>query len=192
MIDLKKNDFPASLETKKLNLRILRKDDVSDIYKIYFDHESSLLDDWEPMRDISRAETLVSNSIKYFNSKEALRYGIELKSVEKIIGVCCVWEFDDTNNKCMIYYQINRNEWNKGYTTESVGKLFWYAFEGLKVNRIEAYVTPGNKASIKVLLKNGFVNEGVMREMEYYKGKYQDGIVFGMIRKDWDTQNTKL
>jgi len=35
MIDLKKNDFPASLETKRLNLRILRKDDVSDIYKIY-------------------------------------------------------------------------------------------------------------------------------------------------------------
>ncbi len=57
-------------------------------------------------------------------------------------------------------------------------------FKGLKVNRIEAYVTPGNKASIKVLLKNGFVNEGVMREMEYYKGKYQDGIVFGMFRKD--------
>ena len=92
----------------------------------------------------------------------------------------------------MIYFQINRKEWNKGYATESIGKLVCYAFEELKVNRIEAYVTPGNEGSIKVLLKNGFVNEGLMREMEYYKNKYQDGIIFGMIRKDWDIQKTKL
>lgn len=192
MIDLKKNDFPASIDTERLNLRILGKDDISDIFEIYSDEETSRFDDWEPMKNITRAETMVSNSIKYFKSKEVLRYGIELKNIKKVVGVCCLWKFDDVNDKCMIYFQINRNEWNKGYATESVGKLVFYAFETLQVNRIEAYVTPGNEGSSKVLLKNGFVNEGLMREMEYYKNKYQDGIIFGMIRKDWDTQKTKL
>ena len=42
----------------------------------------------------------------------------------------------------------------KGYATEAVGELVCYAFETLKVNRIEAYVTPGNEGSTRVLLKN--------------------------------------
>ena len=186
MNNLNDISFPASIDTKRFRLRKLIKSDKSDIYEIYSDELTSLYDDWDPMKDISRAETLISNSLKYFDSKEALRYGIELKENKKIIGVCCIGEFDETNNKCSVYYQINRKEWNKGYATEAVGELVKYAFDSLKVNRIEAYVTPGNEGSIKVLLKNGFVQEGLMREMEFYKNKYQDGIIMGMITKDWN------
>ena len=188
MIDLDNNDFPISIESKRLVLRKLRKMDIADIYEIYSDEESSRYDDWEPMKDISRAEMLIANSIKYFHNKEALRYAIEPKLLNKVIGVACIYEFEELNNKCIIYFQINRKEWNKGYASEAVHELIYYAFETLQVNRIEAYVTPGNEESLNVLLKIGFVKEGLMREMEYYKGKYQDAIILGMIKKDWDSQ----
>lgn len=188
MIDLENNDFPISIETKRLILRKLKKIDVNDIYEIYSDEESSRYDDWEPMKDISRAEMLIANSIRYFDNKEALRYAIEPKLVNKVVGVACIYEFEEINNKCIIYFQISRQEWNKGYASEAVQALIKYAFEILQLNRIEAYVTPGNEESVKVLLKNGFVKEGLLREIEYYKDKYQDAIILGMLRKDWDNQ----
>ena len=86
----------------------------------------------------------------------------------------------------MIYYQVHHNERNKGFATNAIKLLVKFIFEELCANRIEAYVTPGNTTSVRVLEKNGFQNEGILREMEYYKDRFWDGIVMGMIRKDFE------
>jgi len=178
--------FPKKLASNRLILRPIKKGDEFDLMEIYSDMESSLLDDWMPWTNIEQALIFVNNAAKDFSKKETLRLGIIEKNKKKLIGCCGLFEFDYGNKKCMIFYQINSTYWNNGYATEAVKRIVKFAFEKIKVNRIEAFITPGNIASEIVLLKNGFIKEGIMREMEFYKDKFWDGAVMAIIKNDYD------
>jgi len=52
------------------------------------------------------------------------------------------------------------------------------------MHRIVAYITPGNDASIKVSANCGYKYEGTLRDMEFYKNRYWDGIVMAIIEND--------
>lgn len=49
----------------------------------------------------------------------------------------------------------------------AVEMLTEYAFEELQLHRIEANVMPRNKASLRVLEKNHFKNEGISKNFGY-------------------------
>ena len=51
----------------------------------------------------------------------------------------------------------------------------------LPVHRIEALVAPGNTASIRVLEKLGFTREGTRREFGFWKGCYQDVLLYAKL-----------
>ena len=54
-----------------------------------------------------------------------------------------------------IGFRINRNEWDKGYATESARACLEYGFNHLNIIEIISGVSDDNKASIKVLEKLG-------------------------------------
>jgi len=185
-MNIKDTIFPSELLNEKILLRTLQDTDKQAVFDIYSDEESAKFDDWVPFKTLDEASTLIDQSKKNFSDKTELRYGIEDLSRKCLIGTCGIFGFDNWNKKCMIYYQVHHNERNKGFASSAVKLLVNFIFEKLSANRIEAYVTPGNTSSIRVLEKNGFHNEGILREMEYYKDKFWDGIVMGMIRKDFE------
>jgi len=185
-MNIKDTIITSELSNGKILLRQLQDTDKQAVFDIYSDEESAKLDDWVPFKTIEEASTLIDQSKKNFSDKTELRYGIEDLSRKCLIGTCGIFGFDDWNKKCMIYYQVHHSERNKGFASSAVKLLVNFIFEKLSANRIEAYVTPGNTSSIRVLEKNGFQNEGILREMEYYKDKFWDGIVMGMIRKDFE------
>lgn len=57
---------------------------------------------------------------------------------------------------CFLGYRLDKDETNKGYMTEAVGKVVQIAFDDLRLHRIEASVIPSNDASAAVLKKSGF------------------------------------
>jgi ribosomal-protein-alanine N-acetyltransferase len=172
--------------SEHLILRLLVPEDKETLFELYSNEESSRLDDWIPMKDSIEAKNMINESHRKFDSKSEIRYGIEEVSSGKLVGSCGIFAIDEWNRKCMVYYQIHHNEWNKGYASGAVKMLIDYIFNKLNCNRIEAYITPGNVGSIKALEKNGFVNEGLHREMEYYKGQFWDGIIMAMLKSDFD------
>lgn len=183
---IKQTTFPNQLETERLILRPLKQGDETCLMEIYSDKQSSLLDDWVPWDNISSATEMVKEAASDFENKIYLTLGIIVKETNKLIGCCGLFNFDDLNKKCAIFYQANRLYWNNGYTTEAIKSLVQFAFEKVNVNRIEAFITPGNTASEIVLKKNGFIKEGLMREMEFYKGQFWDGIIMAMLKSDYD------
>ena len=56
-----------------------------------------------------------------------------------------------------------------------------FGFEHVQLNRIEAYVSPSNSGSIKVLEKNGFYQEGLLRKLLYINGKWQDHYIYASL-----------
>ena len=58
----------------------------------------------------------------------------------------------------------------------AVEMLTKYAFEELDLHRIEANVMPKNKASLRVLEKNDFMNEGISKYYLNINGVWEDHI----------------
>jgi len=58
-----------------------------------------------------------------------------------------------------------------------------YGFLELKLHRIFSLVDPENKASVRVLEKNGFNLEGIMHDYFYARGRYFDMCLMAKINR---------
>src|ERR1700757_1851733 len=72
----------------------------------------------------------------------------------------------------------------QGYMTAAVKLVIPFAFETLRLHRIEAACIPANLASIRLLEKTGFRREGFAREYLCIDGVWQDHLLFARLRHD--------
>ncbi len=61
---------------------------------------------------------------------------------------------------CFLGYRMARCETCHGYMSEAVGALVDIAFNRYGLHRIEANIMPGNHASVRLVERLGFMNEG--------------------------------
>ncbi|MFM1984907.1 MAG: hypothetical protein RLZZ295_73 [Actinomycetota bacterium] len=77
-----------------------------------------------------------------------------------------------------IGYWIDRNYANRGYTTKAVEMLTQYAFEVLRLHRVEINLRPENASSRRVAEKAGYVLEGERARYLHIDGQWRDHICF--------------
>ena len=70
--------------------------------------------------------------------------------------------------------------------TEAVELALNFAFDDLKLHRVEANVQPSNKPSIAVLQRCGFSKEGFSRRYLKIGGRWRDHERWAIIRDDWE------
>ncbi|MDQ0660970.1 RimJ/RimL family protein N-acetyltransferase [Paenibacillus sp. W2I17] len=68
--------------------------------------------------------------------------------------------------------------------TEVARAVLHFGFTSMQLNKIEARVEPENEASIRLLHKLDFQQEGVLRQHEFEKGRYIDLAVFSKLRSE--------
>jgi ribosomal-protein-alanine N-acetyltransferase len=81
-----------------------------------------------------------------------------------------------------IGYWLGETFWGKGIATEAVRQMVDYAFFYFDITRLYAEVFEYNKASMRVLEKNGFYLEGVRRKAVFKNGIFQDDYIWVKIR----------
>ncbi|CAB4690358.1 MAG: GNAT family N-acetyltransferase [Actinobacteria bacterium] len=77
-----------------------------------------------------------------------------------------------------IGYWIDQRFSGRGYTTRAVKLLSKFAFEYLKLHRIEINLRPENEASKRVAIKAGYVLEGARNKYLHIAGDWRDHITF--------------
>jgi len=65
--------------------------------------------------------------------------------------------------------------------SDAVRTLIAYAFDTLRLHRVEAACQPDNAASRRVLEKAGFTQEGMARAYLKINGAWRDHVLFGII-----------
>jgi ribosomal-protein-alanine N-acetyltransferase len=60
-----------------------------------------------------------------------------------------------------------------------------FSFDRLRLHRVEAACLPTNVPSRSLLLRTGFVEEGYARRYLLIDGKWQDHLLFAILREDW-------
>ena len=70
------------------------------------------------------------------------------------------------------------------YMTSALPLVVDFAFERLGLHRLEAACLPNNAPSRSLLARAGFQQEGYAREYLCIAGKWQDHLLFGILRGD--------
>jgi ribosomal-protein-alanine N-acetyltransferase len=81
-------------------------------------------------------------------------------------------------------YWIGAIHARQGYMTAAVSCFVPFAFQTLRLHRIEAACIPANSASIRLLEKTGFRREGFAREYLCINGAWQDHLLFARLKSD--------
>lgn len=102
---------------------------------------------------------------------------------DKIVGNISVEQKSDVFGKdAEIGYLLSTENWSKGIATEAVKQICKIAFSELNIIRITGLVYEPNIASRKVLEKNGFVLEGVMKNAVVKNKNIYNLCLYGRIK----------
>jgi ribosomal-protein-alanine N-acetyltransferase len=88
----------------------------------------------------------------------------------------------DQPHRAEIGYWLARPFWGHGIMTAVVGGVCQFALENYSLDRIAAYVFDTNVASARVLEKNGFVLEGILRKHHIKNGKFIDARLYARLK----------
>ncbi|MDX2028267.1 MAG: GNAT family protein [Alphaproteobacteria bacterium] len=78
-------------------------------------------------------------------------------------------------------YWIGQTYAGQGYMTEAAGLLCEFAFKNLRMHRLEASCLPHNEASINLLRRLGFEEEGYAKAYLQINGRWEDHILWGKM-----------
>jgi ribosomal-protein-alanine N-acetyltransferase len=81
-------------------------------------------------------------------------------------------------------YWMGRPHAGRGYMTEAAALLLPFAFEELRLHRLEAACLPSNERSRRLLRRVGFTEEGFARQYLRIDGAWRDHLLFAMLATD--------
>ena len=173
--------FPT-LETERLRLREIVNGDAQAIFNCFSNNDVTRYYGQDTLTSKEQAEQFVDFFARNYKEKRGIRWGIELKEKEGIIGTIGFNVWSPKHKRAEIGYELHPDYWSKGYATEAVSKVISYGFNELDLTRIGAVVFIENTPSNELLKKLEFEKEGVLRNYMYQNGISYDTNVYSLLK----------
>lgn len=174
-------------ETKRLILRQIDESWAEEVLQ-YYKRNRRFLSEWEPQRPeefytLDFQKNFLQEDFKANKNGKILRLWIINKNDERKIIGCITFNLivRGVLQSCILGYKLDKDEINKGLITEGMKRAINVVFDELKLHRIEAPIMPINTASIKVVSKLGFENEGLSKKYIKVNGKWEDHMRWSLI-----------
>ncbi|MFB9327164.1 GNAT family N-acetyltransferase [Paenibacillus aurantiacus] len=168
------------LQTERLLLRELDVQDARTVLD-YVLRNRSFLEPWEIRRQEDyytlgmQAEQLLLDAARAASGGQCKLWLSPLDEPANIIGSVTI------NNivrgaflSCHLGYRLDAAYANRGFMTEALRVMIRHAFDDLGLHRIEANIMPRNAASLGVVRKLGFYEEGLALKYLLINGQWED------------------
>jgi ribosomal-protein-alanine N-acetyltransferase len=171
------------LETERLQLRPLEAEDAAIIQALAGNWAiaDTTLNVPHPYND-GLAEQWIQTHLPNYEKRHAVTYGIVLRGAALLVGVAGLG-IHPRFRRGELGYWIGQPHWKQGYATEAVVQIVDFGFKRLGLHKIHAEHLERNPASGAVLLKAGFVREGLLRDHVTKWDRFEDVVVYGLIAK---------
>ncbi|GIN17828.1 GNAT family N-acetyltransferase [Shouchella clausii] len=165
-------------------LRSVQKNDMSSFFNAVQDKEIRYM---TGTTKTFTMEQLYEHYERMTNDEHRFDFAICLLNSDEVLGDLSILEIDEANQKAGFRIALHHQQiFNKGYGTEAIQLALRFAFEQLKLNRLQLEVFSHNIRGIKAYEKAGFKIEGVLRQSLYVNNQYSDEIIMAMLRTDYD------
>ncbi len=175
------------IETERLVLRSTAENDAADTLAIYSENIVARGLGINPIKDISDAIRLIRYFKRSFDETKMLRFGIELKAENKLIGLIGFQDIKIEYYLTDIGFELNPAYHKKGIMREAIVPVLRYCFDTLNFHKISSLVYTFNDSSCHLLENAGFKREGLLHKHMYnwYTKEFLDMYSYGLINTDW-------
>jgi ribosomal-protein-alanine N-acetyltransferase len=115
----------------------------------------------------------------------AICYGVTMRGDDTAIGVFQVRETEPGFSTAEWGFAIGSPFWGTGVFREAAELVMAFAFEQLRVHRLEARAVSDNGRGNRSLQKLGAVAEGILRRSFCQNGIYFDQTLYAIVEDDW-------
>lgn len=176
--------FPTLLTTR-LRLTEAQVEHAPAIFEILSNPEVVRYYGMDPFQELAQAENIVQHFKNNFDIKKGMRWAIINNQSNRFVGTIGLNNLAIGMKKAEVGFEIHPDFWRSGITSEALQAVLDYAFEELDLQRIGAVTFPANEASIGLLKKQGFMEEGKLRSYLFQNGQSHDALVFSLLREEW-------
>ena len=177
--------FPE-LQTPRLLLRELTDQDADVLYAMHTDHADMQRYGSDRMTRREDASELIAQFAGLRqNPCSGIQWGISLRESTTLLGTCGFQKWNRDWHSCAVCYDLKVSARGHGYMQEALRSAIAWAFANMNLNRIEACIYPGSRASIMLAEKLGFAREGVLRKAGYWDEQYHDMRIYGLLKNEF-------
>lgn len=183
-------DLTDTIETARLTLRFPVMDDFTQWAELR-NQSRAFLVPWEaswPANDLSRSA--FAHRLKHYRSnvKKDEAYPLlifKANEENRLVGGITVSHVRrGIAQTAQLGYWIGQPYSNRGFMCEAVKAVSNFCFDQLALNRVEAACLMHNGPSATVLRNAGYLQEGVARKYLKINGKWQDHLLFALLKED--------
>ncbi|WP_142829647.1 GNAT family N-acetyltransferase [Planococcus soli] len=182
----KPNAFPT-IESKRLILRQATEEDAENVLAYLSNEKVTRHMGIEPFESRQDAIDEISWYRSIFEKNTGIRWGITLKGQDKVIGSCGFLNLKAQHHRSEIGFELSEEYWGIGIASEAFQAVIAYGFETMNLQRIEALVEPANISSQKLVEKQVFQKEGLLRSYEFTAGKYDDLYMYSLLKQEFSS-----
>ena len=175
--------------TDRLVLREFRKEDWKAVLVYQSDPRYLRYYEW-----VERTPEAVQDFVQMFLDQQKaqprlkFQLGVTLKANAQLIGSCGIRLNAPGDHAGDLGFELAPDHWGQGYATEAARALVKFGFTELGLHRIWSWCIADNTRSARVLEKLGMQQEGRLRENEYFKGRWWDTRLFGILKDEWQAR----
>ena len=176
--------FPV-LQTTRTICRQITTDDAPILHEYWSDPEVTRYFSLEPFQSIADTLEMIGllNSMPECN--QGFRWAITCSTSGQVLGTCGFHNHKPEHFRAEMGYELGRAHWGQGLMTEAIQAILAYGFKNLDYNRVEAFVNYGNDYSTRLLERNGFHLDGLLRQYEFNRRKFVDQYCYSLLKADW-------
>ncbi len=174
-----------TLKGQRVKIRWLKDADLPALFKIFSDSEVTRYWSSPPLQHRDDAEKLLDDIRSLFQSRTLFQWGVVRVEDDAVIGTCTLARLDATHGIAEVGFALARDRWGRGYMKEALPLMIDFAFSRLELRRLEADVDPRNIASLRLLERFGFKQEGLLRERYCINSELQDAVLLALLGREW-------
>ena len=172
-----------TLETDRLLLRRIYKEDAKEIFEGFINQEDYLYFFNKEPRTLEEEIKSLENIDEKYENLDLYNWVIVLKENNKIIGRATLNV--ELYNECVeVNYAVDKRYENNGYMTEALKRIIDFCLNELEVNRFQAGCVIENVKSKHVLDNCNMHQEGILKSYIKLPDGYHDMYMFSIINEN--------
>lgn len=173
------------IETEHLVLRPFREQDAQDVFTLLSDEAVTRYLIFKPHENVDRSRAVLREWIPQYAKAHYYNWAITEAAQDRVIGNIYLIHLSEDICKVELGYHLARPFWNKNYVSEAVRAILHFFFEQVGVHKVTARYDARNPASGRVLEKNGFQREGILRREAFVNAGIGDWIMMGLLYEEY-------
>lgn len=174
-----------TFETDRLIIKKHTKGDIPSLVTLLKDRDVPAYTFLPYPYTMTDAEQFITRVNKSWKQGDLLYMGVYKKDTRELIGSLSLGAIRQKHKRLTIAYWLGKAYRKQGYMSEAVKAVITHYFYTENFHKIIADVIAGNNNSEALLMKLGFVKEGVLRSQVKHRNRWKDIHTFGLLKEEY-------